>query len=155
MDVSRYTYLCNNTFAGMPFAPSLTIVEWSVGYHTVIHFTAWFEIIVCRKKFHSTWKIERCLKWLQTMICWLTVLQKAEVFTDALRRTTGNGNELYEILWLNSTNSEEWLEKRTRYTRSLAVMRYEMSMQYIFLSIDHHLIPFPPFQYGWLYFGAW
>jgi serine/threonine-protein kinase mTOR len=62
----------------------------------------------------------------------LTVLQKVEVFTDALRRTTGNGNDLYEILWLNSTNSEEWLEKRTKYTRSLAVMRYEMSMQYIF-----------------------
>ena len=77
------------------------------------------------------------------MICWLTVMQKVEVFTDALRQTTGNGNDLYEILWLNSTNSEEWLEKRTKYTRSLAVMRYEMSMQYI-VSIDHHLIPFPP-----------
>ena len=84
----------------------------------------------------------------------LTVLQKVEVFTDALRRTTGNGNDLYEILWLNSTNSEEWLEKRTKYTRSLAVMRCEISMQYI-VSIDHNLIPFPPFQYGWLYFGAW
>ena len=62
----------------------------------------------------------------------LTVLRKVEVFTDALRRTTGNGNDLYEILWLYSTNSEEWLEKRIKYTRSLAVMRCEMSMQYIF-----------------------
>lgn len=52
----------------------------------------------------------------------LTVMQKVEVFTDALRRTTGKGNDLYEILWLKSTNSEEWLERRTRYTRSLAVM---------------------------------
>jgi tetratricopeptide (TPR) repeat protein len=52
----------------------------------------------------------------------LTVMQKVEVFTDALSRTTGKGNDLYEILWLKSTNSEEWLERRTKYTRSLAVM---------------------------------
>jgi len=52
----------------------------------------------------------------------LTVMQKVEVFTEALRRTTGRGNDLYEILWLKSTNSEEWLERRTKYTRSLAVM---------------------------------
>jgi len=44
------------------------------------------------------------------------------VFTEALRRATGKGNDLYEILWLRSTNSEEWLERRTRFTRSLAVM---------------------------------
>ena len=52
----------------------------------------------------------------------LTVMQKVEVFTEALKKTTGKGNDLYEILWLKSTNSEEWLERRTRYTRSLAVM---------------------------------
>jgi FKBP12-rapamycin complex-associated protein len=52
----------------------------------------------------------------------LSVMQKVEVFTDALRRVTGRGNDLYEILWLKSTNSEEWLERRTRFTRSLAVM---------------------------------
>jgi FKBP12-rapamycin complex-associated protein len=49
-------------------------------------------------------------------------MQKVEVFTEASRKTTGRGNDLYEILWLKSTNSEEWLERRTRYTRSLAVM---------------------------------
>jgi FKBP12-rapamycin complex-associated protein len=52
----------------------------------------------------------------------LTVMQKVEVFGNALRCTTGKGNDLYEILWLKSTNSEEWLERRTRFTRSLAVM---------------------------------
>jgi phosphatidylinositol kinase/protein kinase (PI-3 family) len=52
----------------------------------------------------------------------LTVMQKVEVFTEALRKTAGQGNDLYEILWLKSTNSEEWLERRTKYTRSLAVM---------------------------------
>ncbi|CAB9503979.1 protein kinase mTOR [Seminavis robusta] len=52
----------------------------------------------------------------------LTVMQKVEVFTEALRRTTGKGNDIYEILWSRSTNSEEWLERRNKYTRSLAVM---------------------------------
>jgi len=52
----------------------------------------------------------------------LTVMQKVEVFNDALRRSKGKGNDLYEILWLKSTNSEEWLERRTKFTRSLAVM---------------------------------
>ena len=52
----------------------------------------------------------------------LTIMQKVEVFTEALKRTTGQGNDLYEILWLKSTNSEEWLERRTKFTRSLAVM---------------------------------
>eukprot|EP00980_Cylindrotheca_fusiformis_P012607 scaffold3084_cov144-Cylindrotheca_fusiformis.AAC.55 len=52
----------------------------------------------------------------------LTVMQKVEVFNNALRCTEGNGNDLYEILWLKSTNSEEWLGRRTKYTRSLAVM---------------------------------
>jgi FKBP12-rapamycin complex-associated protein len=49
-------------------------------------------------------------------------MQKVEVFTEALQRTTGQGDDLYEILWLKSTNSEEWLDRRTKFTRSLAVM---------------------------------
>lgn len=52
----------------------------------------------------------------------LTVMQKVEVFSEALQRTTGQGNDLYDILWLKSTNSEEWLDRRTKFTRSLAVM---------------------------------
>lgn len=52
----------------------------------------------------------------------LTVMQKVEVFSEALDRTTGKGNDLYEVLWTKSTNSEEWLDRRTKFTRSLAVM---------------------------------
>lgn len=65
----------------------------------------------------------------------LTVMQKVEVFTEALSRTPGKGNDLYEILWLKSTNSEEWLERRTKYTRSLAVMSM---VGYIFGLGDRH-----------------
>ena len=52
----------------------------------------------------------------------LTVMQKVEVFEAALQRTVGKGNDLYEVLWIKSSDSEEWLEHRTKYTRSLAVM---------------------------------
>ncbi|CAN6610146.1 serine/threonine-protein kinase Tor2p [Trichomonascus vanleenenianus] len=50
----------------------------------------------------------------------LTHLQKIEVFTYALDNT--RGQDLYRVLWLKSRSSEAWLERRTQYTRSLAVM---------------------------------
>ena len=50
----------------------------------------------------------------------LTLLQKVEVFEYALENTAGQ--DLYKILWLKSKNSEVWLDRRTNYTRSLAVM---------------------------------
>ncbi|CAN3370118.1 serine/threonine-protein kinase Tor2p [Diutina catenulata] len=50
----------------------------------------------------------------------LTLLQKVEVFTGALDNT--RGQDLYKVLWLKSKSSESWLDRRTTYTRSLAVM---------------------------------
>ena len=50
----------------------------------------------------------------------LTSLQKIEIFEHALQSTSGL--DLAKILWLRSRNSEQWLERRTVYIRSLAVM---------------------------------
>ncbi|KAE9041787.1 Serine/threonine-protein kinase [Phytophthora rubi] len=50
----------------------------------------------------------------------LTLLEKVEVFQYALENTAGQ--DLYKVLWLKSENSEVWLDRRTNYTRSLAVM---------------------------------
>ncbi|CAG8465028.1 34810_t:CDS:10, partial [Racocetra persica] len=50
----------------------------------------------------------------------LTIIEKVEVFEFALANTTGQ--DLYRVLWLKSKNSEAWLERRTNYTRSLALM---------------------------------
>jgi hypothetical protein len=41
-------------------------------------------------------------------------------FSYALENT--NGHDLDKVLWRKSKNSEVWLERRTNYTRSLAVM---------------------------------
>ncbi|KAJ3063540.1 phosphatidylinositol kinase- protein kinase tor1 [Podochytrium sp. JEL0797] len=50
----------------------------------------------------------------------LTLLQKVEIFEYALNKT--DGKDLYKMLWLRSKNSEVWLDRRTNYTRSLALM---------------------------------
>ncbi len=50
----------------------------------------------------------------------LTTMQKVEIFCQALETTPGH--DLHRILWLKSENSEAWLERRTNYIRSLAVM---------------------------------
>jgi phosphatidylinositol kinase/protein kinase (PI-3 family) len=50
----------------------------------------------------------------------LTVLQKVEVFRHALDST--EGEDLAKVLLLKSTSTEVWLERRTNYMRSLAVM---------------------------------
>ncbi|KAJ3431054.1 serine/threonine-protein kinase mtor [Anaeramoeba flamelloides] len=50
----------------------------------------------------------------------LKPIQKIEIFTNSLDQT--EGEDLEKILWLKSTNSENWLERRTNYTRSLALM---------------------------------
>ena len=50
----------------------------------------------------------------------LNLMQKVEVFEHALECTPGD--DLAKILWLKSPNSEVWFDRRTNYTRSLAVM---------------------------------
>ncbi|XP_059160425.1 serine/threonine-protein kinase mTOR-like [Physella acuta] len=50
----------------------------------------------------------------------LTLMQKVEVFEHALEHT--QGDDLARILWYKSPSSEVWFDRRTNYTRSLAVM---------------------------------
>ncbi|XP_015906953.1 serine/threonine-protein kinase mTOR [Parasteatoda tepidariorum] len=50
----------------------------------------------------------------------LTLMQKVEVFEHALKNT--QGDDLAKLLWLKSPSSEVWFDRRTNYTRSLAVM---------------------------------
>jgi FKBP12-rapamycin complex-associated protein len=50
----------------------------------------------------------------------LSLMGKVEAFEWAQSNTTGN--DLKQILWLSSKNSEIWLERQTMYIRSLAAM---------------------------------
>jgi len=47
-------------------------------------------------------------------------MQKVEIFEHALEMT--KGEDIRKILWEKSPNSEVWLERRTNYIRSFAVM---------------------------------
>ena len=47
-------------------------------------------------------------------------MTKLEVFKHALSNTMGL--DLYKVLWNKSQNAEDWLDRRTNYSRSLAVM---------------------------------
>lgn len=48
------------------------------------------------------------------------MINKVEIFRNALEKTVGE--DIQKVLWVKSQNSEIWLERRTSYTRSLAVM---------------------------------
>lgn len=50
----------------------------------------------------------------------LPLVNKVEIFQHAVENTSGG--DLTRVLWLKSRSSEQWLERRTAYTRSLAVM---------------------------------
>ncbi|CAN8288398.1 unnamed protein product [Cochlearia groenlandica] len=63
----------------------------------------------------------------------LLQLSKVEALEYSLEKT--NGNDLSRVLWLKSRSSEIWLERRTNYTRSLAVMSM---VGYILGSGDRH-----------------
>jgi FKBP12-rapamycin complex-associated protein len=49
-----------------------------------------------------------------------TLIQRVELFEQIMQQTSGD--DLARMLWLRSPNSEVWVERRTNYTRSLAVM---------------------------------
>ena len=50
----------------------------------------------------------------------LSLMQKVEVFKYALANT--EGMDLYRVLWMKAPSSEAWLERRSNFSRSLAVM---------------------------------
>ena len=50
----------------------------------------------------------------------LSLMQKVEVFKYALAHT--EGMDLYRVLWTKAPSSEAWLERRSNFSRSLAVM---------------------------------
>ena len=50
----------------------------------------------------------------------LTLMQKLEVFRGCLSST--KGDEVAEVLWLRSPDAETWVERRTNYIHTLAVM---------------------------------
>jgi len=106
----------------IPLSPNSGLIEW-MGHTDTVH--------NCIKQYREYHKIlldceHRLIKSMaptfQGMNRYndLTLIQKVEVFKHVLSCTSGM--DLAIISWLNAQNSEDWLRKRTNYTRSLAVM---------------------------------
>ena len=63
---------------------------------------------------------QRMILWKNPRFDSSTFLTKLEIFNYTMKNTLGL--DMYNILWKKSKNSEEWLDRRTNYSRSLAVM---------------------------------
>lgn len=109
-------HLSINRYAVIPLSPNSGLIGW------VPHCDTLHSLI---KEYRESKKIvlnleHRLMLQMAPDYDNLMLLQKAEVFEFSQENT--NGQDLYNILWLRSKNSETWLERRTSYTRSLAVM---------------------------------
>ncbi|MCJ1306656.1 phosphatidylinositol kinase- protein kinase tor1 [Agyrium rufum] len=103
-------------FPAIPLSQSSGLLGW------VVHGETFHNLI---KEYRETRRIllnieHRIMLQMAPNFDNLTLMQKVEVFSYAMDNTTGK--DLYRVLWLRSKSSESWLERRTNYTRSLAVM---------------------------------
>lgn len=103
-------------FGAIPLSPKVGLLVWVPNSDT-------FHVLI--REYRESRKIllnieHRIMLQMAPDYDSLTLLQKIEVFTGALDNT--RGQDLYKVLWLKSKSSEAWLDRRTTYTRSLAVM---------------------------------
>jgi len=103
-------------YAVIPLSPSIGLICW------VMRCDTFHQLI---RKYRDARKILLNIEHrLMLQMCsdyeTLPLINKVEVFEHVLAST--NGQDLNRILWLSSRNSEVWLERRTNFTRSLAVM---------------------------------
>ncbi|CUM64043.1 uncharacterized protein PRCAT00001631001 [Priceomyces carsonii] len=108
LDIQRYS--------AIPLSPKVGLLGWVPNSDT-------FHVLI--REYRESRKIllnieHRIMLQMAPDYDSLTLLQKVEVFTGALDNT--RGQDLYKVLWLKSKSSEAWLDRRTTYTRSLAVM---------------------------------
>eukprot|EP01125_Pyxidicula_operculata_P012255 TRINITY_DN4020_c0_g1_i2.p1 TRINITY_DN4020_c0_g1~~TRINITY_DN4020_c0_g1_i2.p1 ORF type:complete len:2409 (-),score=332.13 TRINITY_DN4020_c0_g1_i2:1267-8115(-) len=117
-DITSKNHLSIQRYSVVPLSSETGLIEW-LPHSDTIH-----ELLNLYRGSHKI-SLEAELNFMEQ---WVTkneyysipLMNKLEVFEYALEKTPGD--DLERILWLNSKSSETWLEKRTNYTRSLAVM---------------------------------
>lgn len=103
-------------YAVIPLSPNSGLIGWVPNCDTLHHLI---------REYREARKIPVNVEH-RTMLAFapdyerLTLMAKVEVFEHALENSLGN--DLAKVLWLKSRSSEVWLDRRTNYTRSLAVM---------------------------------
>uniref|UniRef100_A0A6B2KWQ4 non-specific serine/threonine protein kinase n=1 Tax=Arcella intermedia TaxID=1963864 RepID=A0A6B2KWQ4_9EUKA len=119
-DITSKNHLSIQRYSVIPLCSDSGLIEW-LPHSDTLH-----ELLTVYRKAHSI-PIDAELTLMQRFCMKneyfkLPLIKKLEVFEFALDNTHGEGDDLERILWLNSPNAESWLDKRTTYTRSLAVM---------------------------------
>jgi FKBP12-rapamycin complex-associated protein len=109
-------HLSIQRYAIIPLSPNSGLIGW-VPNHDTLH--------ALIKDYRESRKIlinlePKLMAQMASKYDELSLIQKVEVFEHALENT--QGSDLDKVLWLKSPNSEVWLDRRTNYTRSLAVM---------------------------------
>ena len=108
LDIRRYEVI--------PLSPASGLIEWVPNTDPVHHVI---------KQYRDARNImlnveQRLMMKMAPDYATLMLIHKVEVFEYALSMTTGH--DLAKVLWLKSPNAEVWLDRRTHFTRSLAVM---------------------------------
>ncbi|XP_058080505.1 serine/threonine-protein kinase TOR isoform X2 [Magnolia sinica] len=103
-------------YAVIPLSPNSGLIGWVPNCDTLHHLIR--EYRDARKIFLN--QEHRLMLAFAPDYDHLPLIAKVEVFEHALLNT--EGNDLARVLWLKSKTSEVWLDRRTNYTRSLAVM---------------------------------
>eukprot|EP01103_Thecamoeba_quadrilineata_P007525 TRINITY_DN17389_c0_g1_i1.p1 TRINITY_DN17389_c0_g1~~TRINITY_DN17389_c0_g1_i1.p1 ORF type:complete len:1008 (-),score=152.93 TRINITY_DN17389_c0_g1_i1:138-3029(-) len=109
-------HLAIQRFAVVPLSPNSGLIGW------VPHCDTFHALI---REYRESRKIQlniehRLMMQMSADYDKLSLIQKIEIFQYALDSTSGH--DLSKVLWLKSPSSEVWLDRRTNYTRSLAVM---------------------------------
>eukprot|EP01127_Copromyxa_protea_P021217 TRINITY_DN7249_c0_g1_i1.p1 TRINITY_DN7249_c0_g1~~TRINITY_DN7249_c0_g1_i1.p1 ORF type:complete len:2507 (+),score=519.55 TRINITY_DN7249_c0_g1_i1:98-7618(+) len=117
-EITSKKHLEIQQYSAIPLSSDSGLLEWLPSSDTI------HELLKFYRHSHQI-PLEEELNSMQMMAAKeefykLPIAHKLEVFEFALFRSPGN--DLERILWLNSQNSELWLDKRTTYTSSLAVM---------------------------------
>eukprot|EP00730_Choanoeca_flexa_P003522 TRINITY_DN11433_c0_g1_i2.p1 TRINITY_DN11433_c0_g1~~TRINITY_DN11433_c0_g1_i2.p1 ORF type:complete len:1412 (+),score=409.66 TRINITY_DN11433_c0_g1_i2:447-4238(+) len=104
------------TYFVLPLSPRLGLIQWVPTCDTM-------HSLIREHRDRTNILLNKELRMMMQMSAnmdQLTLIQKVEVFRHGLSQT--KGDDLARILWQRSSSSEEWLERRGNYIRSLAVM---------------------------------
>ena len=103
-------------FSVVPLSPTSGLIGWVHGSDTLNQLIQEY-----RERKRIEVNVEReLIKSMYPKYDQLPLLKKIEIFEYAMSQT--KGEDLQKILWSKSQTSEIWLERRTNFTRSLAVM---------------------------------
>ncbi|XP_063895225.1 serine/threonine-protein kinase mTor isoform X1 [Helicoverpa armigera] len=118
-DTNTYRHdLAIQRYAVIPLSPNSGLIGWVPQCDTLYNLISDYRDKKSNKMALST--EQQIMLRMASDYQKLMLRHKVEVFEYTLSQTPGN--DLSRLLWLKSPSAEAWFERRTNYTRSLAVM---------------------------------